>query len=402
MQVQAAAAGDEPGAMRVGVAERIIVLFGGMAAALTVMGLATVLPQIDAALAHSQAEHTMVKLLGSIAGLAMVLGAPLAGFMVERVGVRRFLLAMCAGYALLGTAGLWVDDLRVLLASRLLLGLFASAITTTAMIIVNSGMTGAVRAKWTGLHIAVATLCSLVLFPVLGQLGEASWRGPFAAYGVVGAALGGVALFTGDVGVGRGDAAGATAKTGLASWFPTGLALLALVLGGFAVMPAVYLSFLVKQAVAHSSSNTALVMMASSLTSAAASFAFGRAARALDWRVIFIVAFAFYGAGFATLAMAHSLAMIATGAVLSGVGIGWSMANLFSAAAQQSEPATQGRVTGVIKGAQYVAGPLGVVALEPVARAFGPQGAFGAGALVAGLMVVWFAALAARRKPRAI
>jgi len=401
MQVQAGPA-SEPGEMRVGLAERMIVLFGGLAAALTVMGLATVLPQIDAALAHTPIEHTMVKLLGSIAGLAMVAGAPLAGFAVERVGVKRFLLAMCAGYALLGTAGLWADDLRMLLASRLLLGLFASAITTTAMIIVNSGMTGAVRAKWIGLHIAVATLCSMALFPVLGALGEISWRGPFAAYGAAGLVLGGLALLVRG-GSGQAVAAPAAQATAAAAgWFPTGFALLALVLGGFAVVPAVYTSFLIKAVAAGSSKTTGLVMMASSVISATASFAYGRLARALDWRTIFIVAFGFYAAAYGTLALAHSLPVIALGAGLSGVGIGWSMANLFSAAAQSCDPAMQGRVTGVVKGAQYVAGPLAVVALEPVAHAFGPQGAFGAVAMVSGLMVIWFAALATKRGKPAV
>ena len=160
----------------VGMAERLLILFGGMAAALTVMGLSTVLPQIDAALAHTPGEHTLVKLLVPIAGLAMVAGAPLAGFMVDRCGVRRFLVAMCAGYMVLGTAGLWATDLHLLLASRLLLGLFAAAITTTAMIVVNTRMTGPQRARWTGLHISVATLCSLVLFPVLVlRLGCRCW-----------------------------------------------------------------------------------------------------------------------------------------------------------------------------------------------------------------------------------
>ena len=398
----------ETAANTVGLAERLLVLFGGMAAALTVMGLATVLPQIDTALAHSAGDHTMVRLLTPISGLAMVAGAPMAGFMVDRYGVRRFLFVNCLAYVLLGTVGLWASDLRVLFASRLLLGLFAAAITTTAMIVVNTRMTGGMRAKWTGLHIAVATLCSLALFPVLGALGEIGWRAPFLSYALIGGGLAILALFIRDPGsaaVARTEKA--TAKPAPAGWFPVGFALLALVIGGLNMLPAVYMAFLVKQAVghslagAHSSASTAAVMMGGSVFSAIASFQFGRLARALDWRRIFVLSFLCFASSFTVLSLAQTLPVIALGAVLSGGGIGWSVANLFSASAQAADPALQSRVTGVIKGAQYIAAPLAVAAIEPVARAFGPQGAFGMAALVSWLMVVWFVALsAAARKAK--
>jgi len=379
----------------VGPAERVFILLGGIAAALTIIGISTVLPLIDAALAHDAGQRMLVKLLLPISGLAMVAGAPMAGFMVERAGLRRFLLINCIAYAVCGTAGLWLSDLHLLLASRLLLGLFAASIATTAIIIVNTRLEGVERAKWTGLHVSVATLGAMVLFPVLGALGELGWRWPFAAYGVVGAGLGVAALFVSD-GRAPARAAGASGeRMPVARWLPVGLLLLALLIGGLNTLSAVYLSFVIRELGSHASAATAMVMMGSSVVSALASGLFGKVARVLDWRRIFVIAFVVSGTGFAVLAMARTLPLVAFGAIVSGGAIGWFVPNLLSACAQRTEPALQSRVTGIIKGALYVAQPLAVVLLEPVSRAFGPHGPFGVAALAGLVMVVWFAAGAA-------
>jgi MFS family permease len=378
-------------AARIGWAEKIVILFGGMAAALTVVGLSTVLPQIEAALAHGTEDKLFVKLLVPISGFAMVAGAPLAGFLVDRIGLRRFLLGSCIAYMLLGTTGLYLSDLRLLLASRLFLGVFAASIATTAMILINTRLDGTERAKWMGLHVAVATLGSLVLFPILGALGEIGWRWPFLSYGAAGLALGLVSLGlrSHERPALPGDTGGA-AKVPLLRWFPFRFAAIAFLVGSLNIIPAVYLSFVVHEVGGHSSANTAMLMMGSSLAGAGFSVLFGRIARVLDWRRIFVAGFLLAAAGHGLLAAASSLPFIAVANVIAGMSIGWLVPNMMTAAAHETEPAFQSRVTGIMKGAQYFAQPVAVLLIDPVARQFGPHGPFGAASVLSALALAWF------------
>ena len=65
------------------------------------------LPQIEAALAHTANERLMVKMLVSAVGVTMVVGAPATGFLVDRLGLRRLLrLALRIGGLLLLVARL--------------------------------------------------------------------------------------------------------------------------------------------------------------------------------------------------------------------------------------------------------------------------------------------------------
>src|SRR5579862_4927642 len=102
---------------------KVIMVSGGVLVALCMVGITAVLPQIEAALAHDAQDRLLVKLLGTIVGATMVVGAPLVGFLVDRVGLKRVLLTSCIVYALAGTAGLYLGTLTALLVSRLILGL---------------------------------------------------------------------------------------------------------------------------------------------------------------------------------------------------------------------------------------------------------------------------------------
>ena len=160
----------------------VIMLSGGISVALVMIALTPVLPKIEAALADTADERLLVKLLVTVVGITMLLGAPIAGFLVARIGVKRVLMAAGLVYDLGGTAGLYLDNLVPLLASRLIVGLAGGAIAATSMTLINSTFDAAGRAKWMGSHVAVATLGGLVLHPLAGALGEWGWRLPFALY----------------------------------------------------------------------------------------------------------------------------------------------------------------------------------------------------------------------------
>ena len=146
---------------------KLLILLSGVLSALCLTAINSVLPSIQKELAHGPNDAMLVKqLLGAVA-LAMAAGAPLGGFMADRIGLRRTLFIAALVYTVAGTAGLYLSSLPLLLVSRLFLGLAAAAIQVLGLTMVNTQLSGNARARWMGLHVsfAIFTPCLSIRWP---------------------------------------------------------------------------------------------------------------------------------------------------------------------------------------------------------------------------------------------
>src|SRR5580692_4223811 len=161
---------------------KLVVLLSGMLSALCLTAINSVLPSIARDLAHGPNDAMLVKQLIGAVALAMAAGAPLGGYLADKIGLRPTLFGASVLYTVAGTAGLYLNSLPLLLVSRLLLGLAAASIQVLGLTMINTTLKGNARAKWMGLHISVAIFSTLFFQPLAGLLGEISWRLPFALY----------------------------------------------------------------------------------------------------------------------------------------------------------------------------------------------------------------------------
>ncbi len=156
-----------------------------VAASLTVMSGATISPGLPGMRAHFEGTpgaDILVRLVLTMPALFIALCAPFAGFLIERAGRLRVLVAGALLYAAAGTAGLWVETLPALLASRALLGLSVAAVMTTATTLVGDYFAGPERARFLGVQSAFMGLGGLVFVTGGGLAAEIGWRAPFAIY----------------------------------------------------------------------------------------------------------------------------------------------------------------------------------------------------------------------------
>ncbi|TAL02235.1 MAG: MFS transporter [Rhodospirillaceae bacterium] len=358
---------------------KTVMLTGGIAVSLTLGPLFPVLPKIDAALAHNPGDHLLVKLLVTVVGVTMVIGAPLGGLLTDRLGARKVLLCSCLLLTLAGTAGLYLDSLPALIASRLFVGAAGSAIAATTMTLINSRFDGHDRAKWMGAHVSLAALSGLILQPVSGLLGEFGWRWPFALY-FLGLPLAAVALFgLGNERPAHRLAGSAPSAQSLLTWFPTRFAVLAVCIGSVTYIPTVYLPFLMRQAGVSSPFLISLVGFADSTVAAIMSMLYGKVHRIVSSHAAF--AFSFFCTGTAMLitAIVPGVVGVVVGMTVFGLGMGWFVPNLMTAAAKQVTLDQQGRTVGLVKGSHYLAAPLCTIVVEPLSRQFGPESAMLAG-----------------------
>jgi MFS family permease len=365
---------------------RVIMLLGGLMVALALSAINSVLPQIEAELARSPQDSLLIKQLIGIVGLSMVIGAPLAGFLIDRIGARRMILTAGLLFAAIGTAGLYLSALPALIASRFLLGITAVAITTTSMTMINTRLAGLERAKWMGAHVGAAMIGSILVHPIAGYLGEFGWRWPFALY-AVGVPFALLALGLERHVSPRPRAAAAEQGPRLSSWFPMRYAVLAVIIGSITYLPMVYVPYLLTRMGITSPTIISLVLTGDIMLGAAVAMLYGRSRRYLSIHATFAFSFACAGTGMTIVALASSLSGVVAGMMLFGIGLGWFVPNLMTAVAQQVPLELQGRATGLVKGAHHLAAPLCIVVIEPFARRLGPEGAMMASAALAFILL---------------
>jgi MFS family permease len=357
-----------------------IILAGGPAISLATSLIQPILPKISAELAHGPDEQFLVKMLVGVMGAAMVIGASLTGFLADRFGLKRVMSAMYGLYALAGTAGFYLSDLHLLIASRFLLGMAAAGAVTGSIIIINARMGTTKRATWLGYYNAVAQIGSVVLNPLSGVLGEFNWHWSFAIYGL--AAPFALIAFASLPGREAPAEKAEIAEVPLYRWFPFRFAALGLVLGTITYIPAVYLPFLLSELGMKSPAMISIVLTGDLIAGATAALLYGRARRVISEYAAFAISAALVGSGLVIAALAPNYIVVIAGSVVFGLGVGWFMPNLMFITAGRVEIEQQGRAAGLVKGANYLGSPTGVFLTEPIARMHGAPGAI----IAAGLM----------------
>jgi MFS family permease len=353
--------------------EKIVVMMGGIIAGMSLTVLNPVLPSIEKALAHSPTDQMMVKQLFGVTTFAMLLGAPLGGFLVARVGMRRLLLGASLLFAFGGSAGYLLSSLPLLLVSRGCVGLSAACIQVMALTLVNTKLTGVARAKWMGLHISIATLCSLAIFPLSGFLGDISWRLPFLEHFfalVVFAAI--LVSPTSEVPKPPARAADASADESIRKWMPWHYIVLTLFTGAITFLPTIYSPFLLRDKFALAPSGIAAFMFFSALVGGTSAFFYGRAMRYLSVHGAFLVSFGCAAVGMLIVAFAPSLPVMVVGFMIYGTGNAWFVPNFMTSLGIKVQPHQQARAAGLVKMGQFGSTPFCVLVVDPFARQFGP------------------------------
>ncbi len=385
---------------------KLLILLSGILSAICFTAISSVLPSIARELARGPNDAVLVKqLLGAVA-LAMATGAPFGGYLADRIGLRRTLFGASVIYVVAGTAGLYLSSLPLLLVSRLLLGLAAAAIQVLGLTMVNTQLAGNARAKWMGLHVSVAIFGTLLIHPLAGQLGEISWRLPFAIYGIGAALLVGMLFGRGAVApaAARVEAAAAEpAGPGILTWFPWQYLVLSFTIGAMTFLPAVSVPFQLREQVGASPSTIAYVLTGTSVLSMIMALLYGRARRVLSAHAAFVLGFGLAGTGALIAASASSFPGVVLGIGLHSLGVSWFVPNIMTALGSKVSKDQQGRAAGLVKAAHFLAMPICVMLVQPFVKQYGEVIAMKAVAAIGlGMFVVMLARMLTAGKAQAV
>ena len=369
----------------------LLIIMSAMGSAFALASLFPVLPAISDHFADVPYAPTLVRALVTSVAVAMVIGAPIAGFIDERFDTRKVLLVATIFFTMSGIAGFFIDNLWLLLASRLVLGFAEVTVSTTVLGLVATRLAPKQRNRWMGIFAASGAIGSLICIEMAGLIAHYSWRYVFLFYtiGLVIFACAAIALRDGakermptekQADTGHGVFAGLLLVLPLIG--------LGIASGAVENTTPIFLPFHLAEIGESAPSSIALAILPYTAANAISAFCYGYLRRFMSIAQTFVTAFLIAGLALIWIGTAQSYAMIVAGAPLLGLGVGMLAPNVYAYGAVYGSAAHQARNIGIVRGAFFIGSPLVQIPLEPVAR-FGNGMALATLGCISLLLMLW-------------
>ncbi len=343
----------------------VILMLTAVMPTMAIIALVPVLPLLLREFADVPGAAVLVPMALTIPALCVALFSPLAGWLSDKVGRKRLLIAALVGYAGFGLLPLMLEDLRMILAARVALGVTEAIIMTVATALVGDYFTGERRERWVSIQIATASVSAIVLIAAGGALGEAlGSRGPFWLYllALPVALAAAMILF---------EPAKTVATAPAAAGKAQGIAMLVAITFGIGMLfytLIVQLGPVIEATGVTSPATIGLAGAAANLGVMAGSMLFGRL-KGWSGETLLAIGLPLVALGYVGIALSTSFALTAACAVVISIGNGLMLPTMLAWVLRRLPPETRGRGTGVWTGsfflAQFVA-PIVAVALSGV------------------------------------
>lgn len=154
---------------------------------LPIFAIVSMFPAVPAIIDHFAGDpdaRWKVPMMVSAPGLTIALFAPFAGFFVDRFGRRPLLIGATLLYGIVGTAPFFLDDLNLLIACRLGLGVAEAAILTIVNTLIADYWDDRGRKDWLFLQGVCGPFFASGVILLSGVASTVRWNGIFLVYAV--------------------------------------------------------------------------------------------------------------------------------------------------------------------------------------------------------------------------
>ena len=167
-----------------GTPQALLLIIANVLPTMGIVSLIPVLPQLFAQFHDAPHAAFLVPAIITAPSICIAALSLVAGWIADRIGRRKLLLAALLIYGFIGCAPLFLRNLNAIIATRVGLGIAEAIIITCVATLMGDYFKGTVRQKWLAWQNAAGSLMATGLIVVGGILGSISWHGPFAMYGL--------------------------------------------------------------------------------------------------------------------------------------------------------------------------------------------------------------------------
>ena len=352
-----------------------------MASMMVLMGSAAVSPAlhgIEVELGTSKFLASMVISLPSL--VVAVFGFPM-GYLADRVGLAKVLIASLVLFIVAGVSGYFCSDIYTLLATRVFLGVGIAGISTAATGLMGIYYDGDERRRVMAVQSAFMGFGGVVLEIIGGLMADVSWNVPFLVYLIAVPILVAGLIAVRDVVLPTGN--GAAPAQRFAEGSKAHMAVLYA-----SIFMLMFLMFIVTANVSdiltsmgESMTVCGFILALMGLTQVFTSLAYSRVRRIPKYQYMLLAAFLLQAVAI-TMFASDSLAVLTVGVGIMGVGLGLGMPTITNNLSMMSPPAAQGKTMGIYSCLMNLGTSLSTVIMGPVIVAIGYTSSFQLSAVV--------------------
>lgn len=377
-------------------AAKITVIMGG-SGMMTLLPMAVVvaLPSLSQEFGGTVDGALLAQFILAIPSLLVAVGAPLAAWAAQRVGMRNAIVLSIALYVLAGLLSMVAPSLAILIAARVVLGLTAGAAATLAVAVV-ADFPEERRHTMIGLNGAGGALIGIVALLLTGWLLDRfGWRATFGVY-----LLGVPVLVAAWFGVANAKQAESTERTSILAplkLMPAVYVMVVLMTVGY-FTPTIETAFVLADQGASSGAELGAMMLFYAASSTVFAFAYGPLRRRLDSRAMTVLCLVSLAVACLMMGLVRGQAMIAVALIVAGAGGGLTAPTINSIILDRAPEAMRAAAFGLMVSFMFVAQaatPFVLGALRGQAGMYGGLALIGAA--MAALAVACFATGFGRR-----
>ena len=313
------------------------------------------------------------QLMAVLPSVGLMLGSAPAGIAIDRFGARRVLIGGAVAFAILGSAGLYIDSALLLLASRFVLGFAAMPHAAATIWLIGTRFDDVARARALSARNMAAGITGVAAVGAAGQLAQAhGWHAPFGMF------LGVLAVIPFALASLPATPPAASARTGAAGslrhlWPLYGVML---VLSIVMMMNSTQLPFLLAANGITTPIAQSHVMIVGTTMTIPGSLAYAVLGARLGSRRNFSIIALALGTGILTIGLSSTPLLLALGAGLSGFGSGMLVPHFIRLVLDRAPGAIRGRAIGFAFVSVYLGDLLNPFAIHPITEVLGIRETF--------------------------
>lgn len=366
--------------------------------ALIFSAIAPILPMIAARIDNKADGTFWAQWVMTTPAIGLMFGGMIGGALLDRLGPRNIVAIALGLFVIAGSAGLYVEDLKILLFSRLVLGFAGAFIATAGTWLISEYCSESIRYRLVGSQGAIGGVVAMSTLFAAGWLAETGgWPMAFILY-LLPVPLLIMALFSvPDVPFQAHQDAPRIGSVLVPHWR---IYLAMLPLGAIMMIPATHVPFLLETNDIREPTTRSLVIASASFMAiiSSASYYFVRARLSEDGTVRAILCA--YLSGAFVLGFSDGALLPAIGCAFLGVGTGLLSPHCVSLLLARAQPAARGRAIGLMFSAIFLAEFISPLLILPLRHMLGIHGSFlGIGVALAMALAATFMFSHGRRAP---
>ncbi len=343
------------------------------------VAIITALPHLKDYFTDVENIEFLSRMMITLPSLAIALLAPFLGHIIYKVGKYKSAIVALLFFAIFGSAGLYIDELNMILLSRFLLGISIATLMIVSTSLVGEYFTGEARHKFMGMQGAFISLGGVIFVLGGGILTDINWRYSFAIYLIGFILIPFVVMFLKDQNINTVDETTTDFNTSL-----VGIYILAFILMlVFYILPT-QMPFLIINEFGASSTLTGAIISLAFLSNGFGALSFSKLKQRFSFEQIYLIGMSIIAIGFVAIGLVDNVYFFFLTSPIMGFGGGVLMTNISAWMLSRAHHSKRIKSSGYLTSSLFLGQFFSPIVFHPVVSYFGVQDFF----IVVGIFLI--------------